>query len=101
MEFSIRKAETGTEIHLNGQMTFADHEAFRNVITAIDGKPGHRMVFDLSGLELVDSSGLGMLLLARDTAERKRLAVALRGARGEVQRLITIARFDRVFDIAA
>jgi anti-anti-sigma factor len=55
------------------------------------------MVFDLTGLEFVDSSGLGMLIIARDTAQKKQLEFTLRGARDNVRRLMEIAKFNRMF----
>ncbi len=58
------------------------------------------MVFDLSGLDFVDSSGLGMFIIARDTARTRKPAFAMRGSRGEVGRLMAIARFHRTLGIA-
>ncbi|WP_207457249.1 STAS domain-containing protein [Azospirillum sp. SYSU D00513] len=100
MDFSIRNADAGTEIQLKGSMTFADHESFRDVIAAFDGPPGHRMVFDLSGLDFVDSSGLGMFIIARETAEKKKLDFSLRGARDDVRRLISVAKLHKLFKVA-
>ncbi len=100
MDFKIKNGAGETEIMLIGRMTFADHEKFRSVIAAFEGEPGHRMVFDLSGLEFVDSSGLGMFIIARDTAQKKSLEFSIRGARDDVKRLITVAKFHKMFNIA-
>jgi anti-anti-sigma factor len=100
MDYRIRQTGGVTEIALSGQMTFVDHDKFRQVMTAFDGPSGHRMVFDLSDLEFVDSSGLGMFLIARDLAEKKRLGLSLRGVRNDVRRLMDLARFERVIPIA-
>ncbi|MBP2313254.1 STAS domain-containing protein [Azospirillum soli] len=99
MDFSIRNAPASTEILLSGRMTFADHETFRTIISHFDRPAGHRMVFNLSKLDFVDSSGLGMLIIARDTAQKKNLDFAIRGARDEVRRLITVAKFHKMFTI--
>lgn len=99
MDFSIHNAPASTEILLSGRMTFADHETFRNVMTNFDRPAGHKMVFDLSKLDFVDSSGLGMFIIARDTAQKKNLEFAIRGARDEVRRLITVAKFHKMFNI--
>lgn len=99
MDFKIKNSPNATEILLSGRMTFADHENFRRVIAAFEGGPGHQMVFDLSGLEFVDSSGLGMFIIARDTAQKKNLEFAIRGARDDVKRLITVAKFHKMFNI--
>ena len=99
MDFTIKSSPVATEILLCGRMTFADHEKFRNVIAAFEGPPGHRMVFDLSGLEFVDSSGLGMFIIARDAAQKRNLDFLIRGARDEVKRQITVAKFHKLFNI--
>lgn len=99
MEYKIKNNPDMTEILLTGRMTFADHEKFRNVIAAFEGPAGHRMVFNLEGLEFVDSSGLGMFIIARDTAQKKNLEFSIRGARDDVKRLITVAKFHKMFNI--
>ncbi|AWK86438.1 anti-sigma factor antagonist [Azospirillum thermophilum] len=99
MDYSVHDAQDSTEIRLKGRMTYSDHDTFRSVIAAFERPPGHRIVFDLSGLDFVDSSGLGMFIIAKDTAEKRNLQFTLRGARDEVQRLITIAKFHKVFSI--
>lgn len=99
MDYKIRTEEGATEIFLSGRMTFADHEKFRNVLSAFEGPHGHQLVFDLSNLEFVDSSGLGMFIIARDTAQKRNLDFRLRGAKDDVKRLITVAKFHRMFTI--
>jgi len=99
MDFSVLNDENRTEVHLSGRMTFIDHEKFRSVIAVFDGPEGHQMTFDLSRLDFVDSSGLGMLIVARDTARRRGLEFCLRGARGDVKRLMTAAKFQKMFTL--
>lgn len=99
MDFKIRPSDKETEIFLSGRMTFADHEKFRKVLEAFEGPSGHSMVFDLASLEFVDSSGLGMFIIARDTAQQRKLDFCLRGAKDDVKRLITVAKFHRMFTI--
>jgi anti-anti-sigma factor len=99
MEFTVKNTPNTTELFLSGRMTFADHDKFRNLIATFDGPAGHGMVFDLSDVEFVDSSGLGMFIIARDTAQKKNLEFTIRGARDEVKRLFTIAKFNKMFNI--
>lgn len=100
MEHKVQTTSTGQEIQLKGRFTFADHENFRNVVqTMEDPNANKRIVFDLSGLEFVDSAGLGMFLIARETAERRKLQLVLRGAQGQVKRMLDLGRFDALFTI--
>lgn len=99
MEHKVHNTSTGQEIMLRGRFTFADHEGFRGVVHLMDEPGAKRIVFDLSGLEFVDSAGLGMFLIAREAAERKKLQLVLRGAQGQVKRMLDLGRFDALFTI--
>jgi anti-anti-sigma factor len=99
MDFRIEKNPDRTEFLLKGRITFADHEQFRDVMVEFDGKEGHEMVFDLSELDFVDSSGLGMFIIARDVARRKKLSFCIRGARNDVKRVMQVAKFHKMFTI--
>ncbi|EWY39575.1 anti-sigma-factor antagonist [Skermanella stibiiresistens SB22] len=99
MNFDIEKKTGKTEIALIGRITFADHDDFRNVINVFEGEEGHEIVFDLSRLDFVDSSGLGMFIIARDTARKKKLSFSIRGARNDVMRVMQVAKFHKMFTI--
>ncbi len=60
---------------------------------------GHtRLVLDLSGVDFVDSSGLGAIVAClKRLGPRGELAIA--GARGAVSRLFTLTRMDKVFPL--
>ena len=99
MEYTVQSSAASTDVLLSGRLTFADHEKFRNVIAVFDGPAGHQITFDLSGLEFVDSSGLGMFIIARDMAQKKNLQFSIRGARDDVKRVIQVAKFHKMFTI--
>ncbi|OSQ36188.1 anti-sigma factor antagonist [Thalassospira mesophila] len=82
-----------------GRFTFSDHTVFRKLIDEITALPAETQIFDLAGIEFIDSAGLGMLLLARDEGEKNRTTVVLRGAKGQVKRMLEVARFDTLFQM--
>jgi len=99
MRYEIRKAQGVTEIALKGGMSFSDHRAFQEMMAEFDGPAGHQVVFNLSELEYVDSSGLGMLLIADTKAKKKSLKFRLQSPKADVRRVIDLGKLDRVFDI--
>ena len=99
MEHRVNNTSTGQEVQLKGRFTFSDHENFRNVVQLMENGGTKRFIFDLSGLEFVDSAGLGMFLIAREAAERHKLQLVLRGAQGQVKRMLDLGRFDSLFTI--
>lgn len=60
-----------------------------------------RWIFDFTGLDFMDSAGLGMLLIARDTAQQMGAELELCGVRGDVERLFRITKLDGLFKMAA
>jgi len=70
--------------------------AFKDEITRCIDAGQNQIVLDLSGVEFIDSSGLGALVSClKRLGPRGSLAVA--GATGAVSRLFTLTRMDRVF----
>lgn len=101
VEITFNRDAARPEIAIRGSFTFAAHSAFRDIIEgAIGPMPmGSTVTFDLRGVEFVDSAALGMLLLAREAAARRSGQVVLRGATGQVQRMLDISKFDKLFRI--
>jgi anti-anti-sigma factor len=54
-------------------------------------------VIELNALEYIDSAGLGMLLLAREAAQRHGRGITLAGARDQVARVLAVSKFDQLF----
>lgn len=102
MDFTVREASfTTTEVTLTGRLTFADNDSFLEMMKVFEGHVReHRFVLDLSGLEFIDSSGLGMFLVARDTAVKNDYELVLRGAHKQVKKVMDMARFGTVFQVS-
>lgn len=99
MDYTVHTTPNGMRVALNGRMTLIDHEKFRSVVEAIERMEGQVCVFDLSSLEFVDSSGLGMFLIARDIAQPKDVEIELAGAQDTVKRILEIAKFNTLFRV--
>lgn len=96
MEFSQEKTAGGMVMALRGTLTFKDHHTFRSLLDALRGA-GSSHVLDLSGLEFVDSAGLGMLLIADDEARAAGWRLTLRRPSPQAARLFEVAAMDAIF----
>jgi len=47
----------------------------------------------------MDASSLGMILLLRETAETRQMALALKRPSSSVRRLLEIVQFEKIFEI--
>lgn len=99
MDYSCETRGNEYLVLVSGRMTHADHRGFRGILNAINEADAPRIVFDLSKAEFLDSSALGMLLIVRDAAVQQQRTVVLKGASGQVEKLIAIGKLHKYFEI--
>lgn len=99
MEHEFESRDGGLTVRVSGRMTHKDHKAFRDILGHINGGGVPHVRFDLSRVEFMDSSALGMLLIVRDAAVQQHRNVVLKGATGQVENLMKIAKLHKYFDI--
>lgn len=92
MKYAIDNKASGMKIALSGRITFADHTDMNALIATIKEKAGRMVTIDLTAVEFIDSSALGMLLLIRD-AVGGQSGLSIQNARGQVKRIMSLARF--------
>lgn len=87
-------------VKLVGRFDFNTHRAFRGAYEPLlaDGTVTTLQV-DLEGVDYLDSSALGMLLMLRDKAEAVSKPVSLVNPRGGVKQVLEIANFGKLFRI--
>jgi stage II sporulation protein AA (anti-sigma F factor antagonist) len=88
------------KIVLNGHFTAMDHDQFRAILEDLKSAEGPlSCAVDLENLDFIDSGGLGMLLLLRDVCMKQKMALSLNNAKGDVMRILDIAKFDQLFKV--
>ncbi|HLO75424.1 MAG TPA: STAS domain-containing protein [Magnetospirillum sp.] len=100
MAYEVAIDGKAAEIRLHGELTFAQHRKFRHVVVNLERTAPEQVVLDLSNVEYIDAAGLGLLLVARDTVSGKGGAVELRGAQGQVGRMLEVSRISNLFQAA-
>lgn len=87
-------------LFLEGRFDYDAHKPFRDASVALLDCPDLKtIVINLAGVVYMDSSALGMLLVARGRAEVKDMAVALHGPNSTVATILRVAHFERLFPI--
>ncbi len=85
-------------IRVSGRFDFSLHEEFKS---AYDGKvePGYKVVVDMEGVEYMDSSALGMLLLLREYVGEDDADVRLINGSPEIRNILQVSNFEQLFKI--
>lgn len=101
MQTSVQKDADKATIKLSGRFDFNTHREFRAAYEPLVGDGAVRTVtVDFNGVDYLDSSALGMLLMLRDKLGGANKDVALTGVRGNVKQVLDIANFGKLFQIS-
>lgn len=99
MQCQFEHAEGTLSAHLSGQFIFSDHTKFREILNAAEDDTTQTIRIDFSGIEFIDSAGLGMLLLLRDICIKSGKRLILARPRGQVKKVFDISKFEHLFSI--
>lgn len=100
MQTNVSSREGKTKIALQGRFDFNSHREFRDAVDRAINEGASEIQVDLAGVDYLDSSALGMLLVLRDKAKGTGKTVVLANARGAVRQVIDIANFGKLFTLA-
>lgn len=97
MELTCRESPGALIVTLQGRLEAVNAPECKQSLQVYAQAGGGRLILDLSGLEFVDSSGLGVLLTVLRQAGAKGGDVRLACPTPSVRRLLTLTRLDRIF----
>lgn len=88
-------------VQVAGRLVMSDQASFLPVITLIQAQNGGAFRIDLGGLTFMDSSGLGLIMVAHDEARKVGVHLELAGATGQVRDLLRVSAIDLVMPVVA
>lgn len=100
MDCITKRVDEVLRVTMRGKCTFSDYTHFKEVVDQFELHPVKQVDVELSGLEYVDSSGLGMLLMLNEKTAG-RATVRLISPQGQVKKMLEVARLGNVFTIVA
>ncbi len=99
MKYRIEARRDRLIVSISGVITFDDHEAFRQIVSEIAGSDPSMVELSLAGTKMIDSAGIGMLLLAKDKADKSGKALILSGVTGHVAKVVELSKIDQLIKI--
>lgn len=99
MQVNVSNRNGKTAIVLQGRFDFNAHREFREAVDQAVKEAQREIQVDLGGVDYLDSSALGMLLMLRDKAKNASKEIELANARGAVKQVIDIANFGKLFTL--
>lgn len=102
MQINIDTVGNTATIHLSGRFNFDSHREFRGAYDPqLNNASVSSLEIDLSKVEYLDSSALGMLLMLRERAQAANKKLTLCRPSSSVAQILDIANFSRLFEINA
>lgn len=101
MEYASELSNNTLRVYLNGKLTFSDNASFQAISKKLEEGKVKDLEVGLDGLEYIDSSGIGMLLVLKEKCDEIAAQMTLSKPRGQVAKILRIACIDRVIPIVA
>ncbi len=102
MAMQINTSRSGDKavIALSGRFDFNDHRAFKTAYEPCLLEAGVKTLeINMSGIDYLDSSALGMMMLMRERTQAAGKAVVLCKPNSTVTQILEIANFSKLFTI--
>jgi len=98
MEYRISNSGGNAKVVFNGDITFSENVSFRQLLKDISEQNFDACDFDLTGVNMVDSAGLGMFLIAREQAETDGWKLTVSGAQGHVASMLKLTKLSDLLE---
>ena len=86
-------------VSISGMLTFDGHETFRRVVSEIAETAQTGVEISLATTKMIDSAGIGMLLLANDKAIKSGKSMRLTGVSGHVAKVVELSKIDQLIPV--
>ena len=100
MSISVQTRDGVARILMSGRFDFQVHREFKDAYTALLANAGLREIeVEMSKVDYLDSSALGMLILLNERAKEAKKTIVLLNASAVVAQVLDVANFSKIFNI--
>ncbi len=97
---AVDEEKSIVNVSISGRFDFSQHEEFKRVLDLTKTKSLTKYVIDLSQVDEIDSSAIGMILLLRDMAGGDQSNVELTHIRPSIKDELEIAQIYKLVKVA-
>lgn len=97
MNINVVSSGDSVTIMLNGRFEQTTSRSFRETLLKVLKEPATEVCIHFGAVDYIDSSALGLLLMAREMAEKSGKTVTLSSATGMVRKALEFARLNTLF----
>lgn len=97
MSYQISLEDNTVRITVQGHLYVEDATDLKGALFDHIGDGRHNFIFDFSGLDYIDSAGLGLLISIQKRVVPMSGKVTVLGAKGLVREVFELTRLDRIF----
>jgi len=94
MDYKIKNEGGKAQVVFTGDITFSENVSFRQLLKDISEQKITSCNFDLTAVDMVDSAGLGMFLIAREQADTADWKLTVSGAQGHVASMLKLTKLS-------
>lgn len=100
MAINVQIHDRSARITMSGRFDFQVHRDFKDAYTPLlDNAAIREIEVEMSKVDYLDSSALGMLMLLNERAKSVNKPVALLNTTGVVSQVLEVANFSKIFNI--
>ncbi|MGI1659850.1 MAG: STAS domain-containing protein [Desulfitobacterium sp.] len=99
MSINIQSDKPEVQVELEGKIYVEDAAILRENLLQLIEKGKTHFIFDMTKLNYIDSSGLGVLVAIHKRAVERGGGIVVKGLQGAVKELFLLTRLNRVFEI--
>jgi anti-sigma B factor antagonist len=100
LDITQREREDVTILDLKGRITVGpEATTLRDTVSALNQQPGRNLVFNLAGVDYIDSTGLGALVVCSTSLRKNNGTVKLLNLNRRNIELLVMTKLATVFEI--
>ena len=99
MEITQRAVKDATVLDLKGDLTYSNRAAFKSAVEQVKNRGCRHLIVNMEQVRFLDSSGLGLLVLAAQTFKVQQAQLSLLKPQSYVREIMSLANIPKMIPL--